>query len=273
MRMLLLGPLTLLVVVSLVQAQDSTESPAITVPAGVKVFAQLQRSIHTRSASAGDTVYLQTVFPVLIGDEVAIPAGTYVRATLDRAAHHGKLSGHVTLEIHVTSLIFANGYVVSVADSARAMSREGTVNASLIGALALVAGVAVGALSDGAQGATVGGGIGSAVGGLAEIVSMARGSDVAVDPGSRLEMTLLVPLTLDRERAAVPAPGSALTSQWKPRERGAHLCYMPGTPGTPDVIIPGMPGTPAIGDVPATPGTPPTVIPGTPGTLGYWYTC
>lgn len=52
-----------------------------------------------------------------------------------------------------------------------------------------------------------------------------------------------------------------------------EMCYLPGTPGTPDVVIPGTPPTPALGDVPATPGTPPQVIPGIPPTPGYWVVC
>jgi hypothetical protein len=45
------------------------------------------------------------------------------------------------------------------------------------------------------------------------------------------------------------------------------VCYTPGSPETPDVVIP---GTPAIGD---SPGTPSTVIPGTPPTPPRPYRC
>ena len=51
------------------------------------------------------------------------------------------------------------------------------------------------------------------------------------------------------------------------------LCYLPGTPGTADVIVPGTPATPAMGDVPGTPGIPSMVIPGTPPTPDLWYVC
>jgi hypothetical protein len=66
---------------------------------------------------------------------------------------------------------------------------------------------------------------------------------------------------------------SARAGWQQPEDVTDHLCYMPGIPGTPDVIIPGTPGTPAIGDLPGTPGTPPPIIPGTPDTPGYWFAC
>jgi hypothetical protein len=65
----------------------------------------------------------------------------------------------------------------------------------------------------------------------------------------------------------------------------ADSCYVPGTAGTPDIIIPGTPGTPGMPgipgtpdspgtpDIPGTPDTPPTVIPGTAPTPGMWVPC
>ncbi|HYK10599.1 MAG TPA: hypothetical protein VEV39_07355 [Gemmatimonadales bacterium] len=51
------------------------------------------------------------------------------------------------------------------------------------------------------------------------------------------------------------------------------LCYAPGNPGTPDLIIPGIPATPPVGDFPGVPGTPTIVIQGNPETPGYFYPC
>src|SRR6201986_3206154 len=41
-----------------------------TVPAGTKVLLQLRSSVNTKSAKAGDGVYLASIFPVTVGNRV-----------------------------------------------------------------------------------------------------------------------------------------------------------------------------------------------------------
>ena len=92
-----------------------------------------------------------------------------------------------------------------------------------------------------------------------------------------MSMRLSEPLTLSQaeitdatQKAATqplipviqPRPPSVI-----PSSADHGVCYTPGSPGTPDVVIP---GTPAIGD---SPGTPSTVIPGTPPTPPTPYPC
>src|ERR1700747_1843590 len=55
-----------------------------TVPSGTKVLLQLRSSLNTKSAKAGDGVYLTSSFPVVVGNRVMIPAGVFVQGTVDR---------------------------------------------------------------------------------------------------------------------------------------------------------------------------------------------
>ncbi len=61
-------------------AQAVAAQPKIyIVPAGTKVLLQLRNSLNTKSARAGDGVYLVSMFPVVVGSRVMIPTGVYAR--------------------------------------------------------------------------------------------------------------------------------------------------------------------------------------------------
>lgn len=280
--------LLMILAASQAQAQVSPRSQTASVPAGTRLLTQLQRPLHTQSAKPGDTLYLQTTFPVSINGTILIPAGSHIVATLDTIApHFWRTRPKVDLAMHVTSLLFANGYVATFSDPAHAVTSEkeglraeprGATAASMaiVGLTAPVAGAALGAKS-GPGGAVVGGAIGFAVTLAAAAVTQRHGTDVVMAAGVPIEVVLQEVLTLDAGRAAAPAPASSYAQIPLPRDRHhgdfPHSCYDPGIPGTPDIIIPGTPGTPAIGDVPGTPGTPDIVVPGQPATPGFWYPC
>lgn len=269
MRNLVRGLLLLLPVAS--QAQT------VSVPAGTRLFAQMQRQLHTWSAKPGDTVYLQTTVPITSNDTVLIPAGSHLRATLDSVAPH-IWANRVDLQLHVTTVIYANGYVVATSNPAHAVSAEkeglraehgGATGALLLGLTAPAAGAAIGAASgNDAKSLGIGSAIGSVIGLSALIFGAAHGTDVVLDAGLPMEIELQGPLTLDARRATVPAPASSYVQLPSARgKRSEHQCFNPGTPGTPEVVIP---GTPPSGDFP---GTPDVVIPGQPATPSSWDPC
>lgn len=97
-------------------AESGTRSaPAlIAVPQGTTVALTLLNPIRSKTSKPGDAVRAVVAFPVTVGTQVAIPAGTYVQGTIDAvAAHPGH--GHLpNVKIHFTSLLFVNGYLVSL---------------------------------------------------------------------------------------------------------------------------------------------------------------
>jgi len=108
-------------------------------------------------------------------------------------------------------------------------------------------------------------------------VQISAASDVLLDNGSPLELTLQNPLSVDAKRVAEAARiskppqftqfKSATRCYPTPGTSGTSDTVIPGSSGTPDTVIPGGPGMPDT-VIPGTPATPPTVIPGTPGTAG-----
>ena len=223
----------------------------IALPAGSKVEMALTRPVWAKTAKPGDTLYLQTVFPVTVSNRIGIPAGTYVQGTIDSIVAPTRKISRAEIDVHFNQIIFADGYTV-VLSSAGAQGSSNRVAAATSPVDTLAATLSM------------------------VTVQVSRNSDILLDNGSQIEMTLEAPLLLDAARVAqavsvshAPAPGQFKpATMCRPTSGDPGTPGFPGTPGTPDTVIPGMPGTPGTADSPGTPGTPDTVIPGTPGTPG-----
>ena len=109
-----LTAVTLLTVFSV--AQDSTQVAAapgstIAIPAGSRIALVLTQPIQTRYVHRGDDVYAQVVSPVTAGNQVVIPAGTFVQGKIDRIERQG-VRGDVRLQS--MSISFPDGYTLPI---------------------------------------------------------------------------------------------------------------------------------------------------------------
>lgn len=257
-------------------APETQQAAALTVPAGTKIQMTLLRPISTRSAKSGDTVYLQTTFPVIAGDKLLIPAGTFAQGTV---ASFKKHKDSVDLQLHSAALIFSNGYTVNLpaapdvapGHDADIRTTDGHPKAAAgTYAGATGGGTAIGAIAAGTHGAIAGGAIGGPVGFVLAVILINHGRSTEIEAGSPVDITLMNPLLLDERRVAEAArKASPLLAVNKPKANTAPsltprpmgTCMTPGSPGTPDTVIPGPPGSG------------PTVIPGTPPIPGTPYPC
>jgi hypothetical protein len=71
------------------------------IPKGTHVLLRMMNSISTRTASAGDRVYLQTATPVAAGNVIVIPAGTYVQGVVAYAKRSGRVKGRAELALRL----------------------------------------------------------------------------------------------------------------------------------------------------------------------------
>ena len=230
-----------------------------TVPAGTKVLLQLKSAVNTRSAKAGDGVYLISTFPVVVGNRVMIPNGVYVQGVVDRVQRGGRIKGKAQLDMHFTSIIFPNGSVVEipgVVDSVPGTKNqsvkddgEGTIeqngdkgrNAGRTAEIALPAGAGVGTIGGAESGHPIEGGLAGLGVGLATVgvVSLfTRNADVDIPTGTQVEMVLQRPLQLEEENlAGVGPPGTApalvpAASQPRPmNSRRPRIMCPPGSLG------------------------------------------
>ncbi|MGA2908355.1 MAG: hypothetical protein ABSE36_11680, partial [Terracidiphilus sp.] len=243
-------------------AELSAETPGLadtaparkiyTVPAGTKILLELRSAINTKSAKAGDGVYLSSTFPVVVGNRVMIPTGVYVQGVVDRV-QRGGMRAKAQLDMHFTSIIFPNGSVVEipgVVDSVPGSKNqtvknddEGTIeqngdkgrNAGQTAEIALPTGAGVGTIGGAASGHPIEGGLAGLGAGLATvgIVSLfTRNADVDIPRGTQVEMLLQRPLILEDDNlAGVGDPGTApalvpVANQQKPitNHRPRILC-------------------------------------------------
>jgi type IV secretion system protein VirB10 len=226
-----------------------------TVPAGTKVLLQLRSAVNTKSAKAGDGVYLASTFPVVVGNRVMIPAGVYVQGTVDRVERAGRVKGRAQLDMHFTSMIFPNGSVVEIPGLVNSLpgaskqqvkeNGEGTIeqapdkgrNAGKAAEIAIPTGGTVGSIGGLAGGHPLAGGVAGIGAGLAAvgIVSLfTRGADVNIESGTQVEMVLQRPLILEDENLTSAGSAPALVpaaNQPKPLEkpnRAKVLCPLGG---------------------------------------------
>jgi hypothetical protein len=201
------------------------------VPAGTKILLQLRSAVNTKSAKAGDGVYLASVFPVVVGNRVMIPTGVYVQGVVDRVQRGGRIKGKAQLDMHFTSIIFPNGSVVEVpgvVDNVPGSKNqkvkddgEGTIeqngdkgrNAGTTAEIALPTGAGVGTIGGASTGHPIEGGLAGLGAGAAAvgIVSLfTRNADVDIPTGTQVEMVLQRPLDLEEANlTGVGEPGTA----------------------------------------------------------------
>jgi hypothetical protein len=172
-------------------AQPSGSGDKIIVPSGTRVGVVLQNGISTHSAKAGDSVYLQTSFPITQNNRIVIPVGSYLRGELLEAKRPGRIKGRGEFRMRLDTLILPTGYTVDLRAAPRSadsggnetMDSEGKVTgggnkgkkAETV-ATATTAGAGIGAIATRtAKGAGIGAGIGAAAG-LAAVL-LTRGPD------------------------------------------------------------------------------------------------
>jgi hypothetical protein len=176
---------------------------------GTKVPLSMINSVSTKTASEGERIYLETVFPILANGRVVIPPGSYVAGTVTDVKRPGRVKGRGELYVRFDSLTLPNG--VTRDFRARVGSLDGRASETLdkeegkikgegnkSGDLRTIgeaagAGAGIGGLGGAAAGhAGMGAGIGGAAGAAAGLIGvlLTRGPDAVLAKGTTVEMVL-----------------------------------------------------------------------------------
>ena len=195
------------------QALASVQAPPagklFLIDTGTHIPLSLINSVSTKNAVAGDRVYLETVFPVLVDGRIVIPPGSYVAGTITEIKRPGRVKGRGEFHLRFESLTLPNGATrefrahVTGLDgraSEELDHTEGTIRSegNKTGDVRAVgetsaAGASIGALAgsiSGApgMGAAIGAGAGAAV--ALGAVMFTRGPDAVLAKGTTIEMIL-----------------------------------------------------------------------------------
>jgi len=96
------------------QTAPASSSQTIVVPAGTAIQLTLMSAVKSKSTKAGDTVRAVVAFPVTIGTQLAIPAGTFVDGNVTQVTAHPKAGQQPSFRVHFTRLVYSNGYSVAL---------------------------------------------------------------------------------------------------------------------------------------------------------------
>jgi type IV secretion system protein VirB10 len=179
------------------------------VDVGTHIPLSLINSVSTKNAVAGDRVYLESVFPVLVDGRIVIPPGSYVAGTITEIKRPGRVKGRGEFHLRFDSLTLPNGATrdfrahVTGLDGRASEDldrKEGTIRSEgdkagdvrTVGE-ATAAGASIGALAGGIAGAPgMGAAIGAGAGAAAALMGtmFTRGPDAVLAKGTTIEMIL-----------------------------------------------------------------------------------
>ena len=267
----------------------------ITIPAGTRLQLVLTHPLDSHSTPRGEQVFAQTSAPVIVGDQVVIPGGTYVRGTVGKLTRNGT---RAEMLMQSVALVFPDGYVAQAGGPANIESEQWTawnnpqgrtkIGIFLAPIVGLGLGLGIGGATDKPHTVTVGGAftpvppgfppvpplppltmtenthkglaiggiVGAAAGGGAALALMARNRQFYIEEGSPLSMSLPQAITLTRVEVDRANQKAAAQPVPIPVARTHPPQVIPDTTNNGTCYLPGSPGTPG------------THIPGTPGVNG-----
>lgn len=172
----------------------------VTVPEGTSLHMTLTSPVGSATSQVGDTITATTTAPIVIGDLVAIPAGSTVHGevtNVDPATKGLKVSekgGSIVLTF--TKVTTPGGESSPMSGSLTSVASSKGKTAGIIGGSA-AGGALLGKLlgkntKDAAIGAVVGAGIGTGV------AAGTKGKEVVIPAGTELAITLDQPVTIAR---------------------------------------------------------------------------
>jgi type IV secretion system protein VirB10 len=193
--------------------QGGDTPPSYTVQTGTRIPLGLINSVSTKHSAAGDRIYLETVFPIVIQSHIVIPPGSYVTGTVTEVKRPGRVKGRGELYVRFDSITLPNGVTrdfrsrlgsIDARGDERLDKKEGEIqsdsnrggDARTVG-VGAASGASIGAIAGSAAGHGVAGaGIGAAAGAAAGLagVLLTRGPDAVLAKGSTIEMVLDRPL-------------------------------------------------------------------------------
>ena len=189
--------------VSLGVALDPEERPriieALVLSADSVIGLQIDTPVSSEDAEVEDDVQARVTRDVVVGDEIAVPAGTRVMGSVVLVESAGKLRGVSRLGVRFHTVVMDDGAEVPMVTQTiyREGKAKGGESAAKIGGAA-VGGAILGAIFGGRQGAAIGGAAGAA-GGTAMAVS-GDAQPATLPAGATVTVRLSRPSTVMVER-------------------------------------------------------------------------
>src|ERR1700733_6798820 len=96
-----------------IDAEKELKSPLV-VPSGTAIPVALINRIATKNAKDGDGVYVRTVFPITVNNEIVIPVGSHIRGKISEVHKAGRVKGKAGLSLTFQTLILPSGLTITL---------------------------------------------------------------------------------------------------------------------------------------------------------------
>jgi hypothetical protein len=189
--------------------EPSSSNGTLIVAPGTHVLLNMINSVSTKQAQVGDRIYLETAFPVLSGNHIVVPQGSWVTGTVTYVKRPARVKGRGELQVRFDSLTLPNGVTRNFRSDLGAL--DGRSNEDINRERSTIkgpgdktgdaetvmtttaAGAGIGTLAGAASGHALGGGLiglgAGAAAGMAAVM-LSRGPDATLLRGSSVEMVL-----------------------------------------------------------------------------------
>ncbi len=193
--------------------KSSMDAPQYVVPARTIIPLVLKNAINSRTATVGQAVYSETIYPITIDNHIVIPVGSYVKGSVTEVTQPGRVKGRAQVGLRFDTLTLPNGVTQSIRATLASYSGSGeegfnrdegriegkSTKGKDVEKVATTAtqGTVIGGLgSRSGKGA----GIGALSGGAAGLIWVlaTKGDHVVLPPGTNFEVELATPLHIYR---------------------------------------------------------------------------
>ena len=166
----------------------------VTVPAGTVVTVRMVDSVRSATAHEGQQFAATLAAPVVVDNQVVIPANSNATVRLVSVRSSGRFEGSAQLALELVS-ISAQGAPYSVESTTYQQTGQsrGKRTAEAVGGGSVIGGL-IGAIAGGGKGAAIGAAIGAGAGGGAQAAS--KKSQVEVPAETKIDFTLKTPITI-----------------------------------------------------------------------------
>jgi hypothetical protein len=166
----------------------------VEIPAGTIVRVQTIDTVDSAVNKAGETFRATLATPIVIKNDVVVPAGADLDLQLVDASSAGRIKGRSGLTLQLSRLDFqGQTYTLASNDYQQQGASEGKRTAATIGGGAAV-GAIIGGLIGGGKGAAIGAGAGAGAGTVGSAATKAQ--QVQIPAETKLDFTLQQPVSI-----------------------------------------------------------------------------
>ena len=187
-------PVTAQPVAAVTPAPPPPQPKVVEIPAGTTVSVRMIDSIDSETDRTGQIFRASLDAPVVVEDEIVVPAGTDVYVKLADARSAGRMTGRSELRLELVRMQFqGKSYTLASDEYEQVGTSRGKRTAGMVGGGAAI-GAAIGAIAGGGKGAAIGAGVGAASGG--GIQAATKGKQIQIPSETKIDFRLIAPVTV-----------------------------------------------------------------------------